>query len=616
MHPNSDNAHNSERKTPVQNIERFLTTPSLPQKSISQSPQKYISPATQATPPLKKPVEDFSSDGNLEDSLNDREESGNESNEEFKTVHDTSKMAKNATFNDTQNSKISKEIQQIYDEYSSDLVNFESVEDKNGTMHFLKRKNSDSDRFERDEEFKEILSNENPILSITNSKQNLQSNISEAKQNINNQDLSLESKRKISEESKSNFTIHEATFQEKPLTPALEEENSEMSISKSSMPIENEKIEIIFNQNALKAFEAKKREIENAENLKKSEQNRAAKFIQINVRLFLCKRREKRIQEKIEAERILQFVKNLELFKKKIAAKKIQKVYRAFHIKKLKESEELLQKYTSHCAILIQKHYRGFNMRKKYREIIKKRIKFVELRKALLIGWKTRCIFKCKKIGNLHIDISEILQKIKIEKNKKTLNALKEQRKKKISDFITVFQILYRMGHWTKTYTRPVKKQDSTTSEKALEILAEITHTFSPTDLKKPLDPLRETLREDDLTEIAQKSPAKDEDVHSSDLNSDDLNSDDEHNNCSKYAGNVRENPIKSFMKPYSKVSYEDIPIKLAKMNTFNIPEDYVPPKKKQNPNKKPFLKRKDVYNPKKSITDSAKKPPDPPYFL
>ena len=116
-----------------------------------------------------------------------------------------------------------------------------------------------------------------------------------------------------------------------------------------------------------------------------------------------------------------------------------------WHQHKLKEKEDLIKRYTKHCAVFIQKIFRGFSARIRFEKMIQKRRRYIQLRKAVLVGWKTRKILECKKIQVIKQAI------LKIDSNDPKQ---KEDRGKKIDSFIRMFYVLYTTGQWA-TFTKP-----------------------------------------------------------------------------------------------------------------------------------------------------------------
>eukprot|EP01022_Parablepharisma_sp_SALTPOND_P023853 TRINITY_DN521_c0_g1_i1.p1 TRINITY_DN521_c0_g1~~TRINITY_DN521_c0_g1_i1.p1 ORF type:complete len:874 (+),score=70.88 TRINITY_DN521_c0_g1_i1:3561-6182(+) len=535
---------NQDKKVAISGLERFLTTPSS-QKPTTLTPRGEHHVGSSRMPMVEPPSDDNNSEETPVDNLSSVELESEEENKG--SIHDSSRMAKLISFTDSHNNLTQtciKTLQRTNEENSvGDLVNYGSFDEKAGTLHFLKHRNSSENDSEYDSsqsEGKEICSGDNPILSVTTTK---------PKPVQHPTDISQKESR-LSINTKSQFTIHEE-HRVPPLTPALEED-SELSIGKS---IDKQTMdgEVVFNATAVKPFiTAVKVESEIS-------QNRAATFIQLfyRHRIALKRMREAKLLEENRKVALRQ----------RVAARKIQSGFKKYVSKKREENEKLLAKYISHCATLIQKIYRGHYMRKRYVTTVKHRFKLWRLRRALLIGWKVRCILKCRKIEMIKVAILQLEGQV-------------ELRKKKVTDLITMIKILYRTGDWTKSYVRKDLKA----------VMGEADNKVSS------LEPIRETIKEDQFSRILELQESSISEIEDEELSS------DPHNNCVKYAEVVRKNPIRNFLKTPS----TERPVKM-KSNIISQEEETPPPKSAPSKTKKPYLKRKQVYDPKKSI-DTAKR--------
>lgn len=74
-----------------------------------------------------------------------------------------------------------------------------------------------------------------------------------------------------------------------------------------------------------------------------------------------------------------------------IAARKIVNLFQQFLRQKKEFNAGLLEKYKDHCAIYIQKHFRGYLVRKNFQEYLVCREARV---KGLILGWKTRRVMR------------------------------------------------------------------------------------------------------------------------------------------------------------------------------------------------------------------------------
>lgn len=108
-------------------------------------------------------------------------------------------------------------------------------------------------------------------------------------------------------------------------------------------------------------------------------------------------------------------------------------------------TSELLLKYKDYCARAIQRAYRNYKVKDQYNLFIRRR----QLRKALLIGWKTRRIMNCKRLTPYKTNI------------KKLANGLNEElaSKEYIEEFKEVFSALYIAGTWVDSCTCKYSKR-------------------------------------------------------------------------------------------------------------------------------------------------------------
>ncbi len=148
-------------------------------------------------------------------------------------------------------------------------------------------------------------------------------------------------------------------------------------------------------------------------------------------------------------------------------AKKIDEFVEKYGPKKASspEEQELLRKYITHCAGLIQKHFRGYKTRRGQVPRLQEWHRMAELRRAVLRGWKMRCILRCKKvvtIRSMTLDIVKSITSLQRESDQSSKNllvTLKSQRPKKVEDLIRMINILYTTGQWTQTYPRKPRRQ-------------------------------------------------------------------------------------------------------------------------------------------------------------
>lgn len=60
----------------------------------------------------------------------------------------------------------------------------------------------------------------------------------------------------------------------------------------------------------------------------------------------------------------------------------------------IQNQEQVLKKFKEYCSIYIQKIFRGYLVRKKYKQAILKYKRFRQLLVSIFMGWKVRRIFQ------------------------------------------------------------------------------------------------------------------------------------------------------------------------------------------------------------------------------
>ena len=169
--------------------------------------------------------------------------------------------------------------------------------------------------------------------------------------------------------------------------------------------------------------------------------------------------------------------RNLDKFKDKWrfaheerAAILIQNFMRDKIQERIYKSQLIFEKYRNHCATLIEKHVRGYLVRKEMSEDIERTSRYVHLRRALVKGWKIRKIISCKKIKTLIQqlkDMNNMCNQLLQETGKTNLtfyssdaysinmySQLKMQRPRKVEEFVRMINILYLTGQWVYSITR------------------------------------------------------------------------------------------------------------------------------------------------------------------
>lgn len=208
-----------------------------------------------------------------------------------------------------------------------------------------------------------------------------------------------------------------------------------------------------------------------------------------------------------QLERELRFTRKLEDLRIRIrnswAPVRIYKALKAWRLKKRLERAKIFEKFLEHCAVTIQKGWRGYRVRKVYIEVLNKRIRQRQLRIALIRGWKIRQIFKNKAIRN-HIaniiDLQALTHELAISspvsKSNDLLYKASTQLPEGISKFISEIDYMYQNGSWVENKlitSKSVSSFEITPSPKALDSInftAQTERLRFPTFDEEPVRPL------------------------------------------------------------------------------------------------------------------------------
>jgi len=248
--------------------------------------------------------------------------------------------------------------------------------------------------------------------------------------------------------------------------------------------------------------------------------------------------------------------------------------------------DPIWEKYLSHCALFIQKNFRRYGVQKKYGKLLKKSIRLMQLRKALIKAWKIRKIMKLRKIsGNIKMirnlqNSVYSLQNSNDQYSKNMCMIIKSQLSNKIADLQRLIHILYLTGDWTneKNYIKdsPVKKF---VIQKKI-INDNLQNPKHNSEISKPIENNSEI-----ISKIRSKSKSRVESPK----------------------------PIlshKMFASPQNE-DYDNRPIKPLGQDLLknyemdeSVKNEFESGKVKKKP-KREFLKRKEVYDPKKAIENA-----------
>jgi len=111
-------------------------------------------------------------------------------------------------------------------------------------------------------------------------------------------------------------------------------------------------------------------------------------------------------------------------------------------------TEELMAKYRNYCAEVIQKAFRNHKAKRFHGLFIRRR----QLRKALLIGWKTRRIISCKKFSIFKTNVLNTIKALSLEVEEEK-RELKLVLKNYVKTLIEALNALYIAGTWVDKCT-------------------------------------------------------------------------------------------------------------------------------------------------------------------
>jgi hypothetical protein len=209
--------------------------------------------------------------------------------------------------------------------------------------------------------------------------------------------------------------------------------------------------------------------------------------------------------KKLEKE--LTFTRKLEELRLRLrnswAPVKIYKALKAWRLKKKLERAQIFEKFLEHCAVMIQKCWRGYRVRKVYREDLNRKIRQRQLRIALVRGWKIRQIFKNKAIRN-HIANVKDLQALTYElaisspvsKSNDLLYKASTQLPEVISKLMSEIDYMYQSGSWVENRlitSKSISSFEVTPSPKAVDYInftVQIERLRMPAFDEEPIRPL------------------------------------------------------------------------------------------------------------------------------
>ena len=189
----------------------------------------------------------------------------------------------------------------------------------------------------------------------------------------------------------------------------------------------------------------------------------AAVKIQALIRGFLARRRFSSLQEDLgRMRRRHQLAQLRRRVQRSWAPYRIYKALKAWTVRQKTRRAGLFQLFQHHCAVSIQKIYRGFRVRKTYCSLLGKRSRGRARLKALITGWKTRRILKFRKVRNVLFELKEMMALTQDKNHALTASDLFDMINQQIpvlkAKFWDEFERLYRSGKWVEKPIKPISR--------------------------------------------------------------------------------------------------------------------------------------------------------------
>lgn len=151
------------------------------------------------------------------------------------------------------------------------------------------------------------------------------------------------------------------------------------------------------------------KEAAEAKERKRLKRLKAAVKVQSLVRGFLAKRRAKRLRRELSAEISEATLKETaKLVKLHWAKRRISTAISCWINTRRAEKSRLFLLFQSHCAVFIQKHWRGYQTRRLYEAVIGTARRQQAVMKAVLVGWRLRRVLKLKPVQDITKQIREM----------------------------------------------------------------------------------------------------------------------------------------------------------------------------------------------------------------
>lgn len=228
---------------------------------------------------------------------------------------------------------------------------------------------------------------------------------------------------------------------------------------------------------------------------KRMKRHRAATVLQALIRGFLARRRFSGLQQELSRMRRRHQLAQLRArIQASWAPYRIYKALKTWAVRQKTRREGLFLLFQHHCAVSIQKIYRGFHVRRLYGNVLGRRRRGRGRLEAVVVGWKTRRILKFRKVKNVMFELKEMMALTKEGGNAHALTAsdlfdmINQQIPVLKAKLWDEFQRLYRSGKWVER-PKPISKAPEPTQRQEVHPVEPVYH--------EPPPPIRRVNRDD-----------------------------------------------------------------------------------------------------------------------
>ena len=236
------------------------------------------------------------------------------------------------------------------------------------------------------------------------------------------------------------------------------------------------------------------KEAAEAKERKRRKRLEAAIKIQSLVRGFLSKRRTNRLKRELsEKIREATLRETAKLVKLQWAKRRISAAISHWMINQRAEKSRLFSLFQSHCAVFIQKHWRGYQIRRLYQAVIARARRQQALMDAMVVGWRLRRVMKLEPVQKISTQIREMETMIHgkgqnpteelVKIAKRTLPSLKE-------NLAVLIEKMQGNGTWMRYLGKYISSVPQTPKSAALTEVSEEKapqpQTYFPTPTASP----------------------------------------------------------------------------------------------------------------------------------